>query len=97
MAMLNNQMVYQLQFESIPIDPIVLMVKNHKEPKKKTYVKICVNPHSKTPTLAMRVRLAAQAARLFQQMRALPVRNVAPPDAFPARGGLYHVLDYIYI
>ena len=39
MAMLNNQMVYQLQFESIPIDPIVLMVKNHKEPeKKKTYV-----------------------------------------------------------
>ena len=45
----------------------------------------------------MRVRLAAQAARLFQQMRALPVRNVAPPDAFPARGGLYHVLDYIYI
>ena len=38
MAMLNNQMVYQLQFESIPIDPIVLMVKNHKEPEKKKHM-----------------------------------------------------------
>ena len=52
MAMLNNQMVYQLQFESIPIDPIVLMVKNHKEPKKKNICKnMCKSPFKNTNPL----------------------------------------------